>query len=460
MTTTPKRLMIIGLDCAAPEILFDDMKGELPVLNRLMERGVYGPLESCDPPITVPAWTCMMSSKDPGTLGFYGFRNRKDHSYDGLTFATAEKVKEDRVWDILSRAGKHVVVLGVPQTFPPSRVNGEMIGCFLSPSTESRYTFPEELRDEIKQVVGEYMVDVPNFRTDQKDRILRDINEMTRRRFQLARHLRDSRPWDFFMMVEMGPDRLHHGFWRYYDPKHPDYVPGTDYERAFRDYYRYLDSEIGSLIETLDDETALMVVSDHGAQSMYGGIQVNEWLIREGYLTLKDPGASGPVKPDMIDWSRTRVWGDGGYYSRIFLNVRGREPEGIVEPEAVEALRDELIAKLEALGDENGDPIGTRVFRPERLYHAVNGVPPDLICYFGNLTWRSIGSVGDGRVHVRENDTGPDDANHAKFGIYIFDGPGMPQSPPYGARLFDIAPTVLAALGQPVPEDMQGRSLV
>jgi predicted AlkP superfamily phosphohydrolase/phosphomutase len=425
-----------------------------------MERGVYGPLESCDPPITVPAWTCMMSSKDPGTLGFYGFRNRKDHSYDGLTFATAEKVKEDRVWDILSRAGKHVVVLGVPQTFPPSRVNGEMIGCFLSPSTESRYTFPEELRDEIKQVVGEYMVDVPNFRTDQKDRILRDINEMTRRRFQLARHLRDSRPWDFFMMVEMGPDRLHHGFWRYYDPKHPDYVPGTDYERAFRDYYRYLDSEIGSLIETLDDETALMVVSDHGAQSMYGGIQVNEWLIREGYLTLKDPGASGPVKPDMIDWARTRVWGDGGYYSRIFLNVRGREPEGIVEPEAVEALRDELIAKLEALGDENGDPIGTRVFRPEGLYHAVNGVPPDLICYFGNLTWRSIGSVGDGRVHVRENDTGPDDANHAKFGIYIFDGPGMPQSPPHGARLFDIAPTVLAALGQPVPEDMQGRSLV
>ncbi|HEY0389724.1 MAG TPA: alkaline phosphatase family protein [Gaiellales bacterium] len=458
--SSAKRLMIIGLDCAAPEILFDDMKGELPVLNRLMEQGVYGPLESCDPPITVPAWSCMMSSKDPGTLGFYGFRNRKDHSYDGMTFATAEKVKEDRVWDILSRAGKHVVVLGVPQTFPPSRVNGEMIGCFLSPSTESRYTFPEELRDEIRDVVGEYMVDVPNFRTDQKDRILRDINEMTRRRFQLARHLRDSRPWDFFMMVEMGPDRLHHGFWRYYDPKHPDYVPGTPYETAFRDYYRYLDGEIGSLIEGLDDDTALMVVSDHGAQSMYGGIQVNEWLVREGYLTLHDPDATGPVKPDMIDWSRTRVWGDGGYYSRIFLNVRGREPEGIVDPAGVEPLRDELIGKLEALGDEHGTPIGTRVFRPEQLYHHVNGVPPDLICYFGNLTWRAIGSVGDGRVHVRENDTGPDDANHAKFGIYIFDGPGMPQTPPSGAQLFDIAPTALALLGHPVPADMQGRSLI
>jgi predicted AlkP superfamily phosphohydrolase/phosphomutase len=458
--SNPKRLMIIGLDCAAPEILFDDMKGELPVLGRLMEQGVFGSLESCDPPITVPAWSCMMSSKDPGTLGFYGFRNRKDHSYDGLTFATAEKVKDDRVWDILSRAGKHVVVLGVPQTFPPRAVNGEMIGCFLSPSTESKYTYPEELRDEIKQVVGEYMVDVPNFRTDQKDRILRDINEMTKRRFQLARHLRDTRPWDFFMMVEMGPDRLHHGFWRYYDPKHPDYRPGNPYEAAFRDYYRYLDSEIGSLIEGLGDDTALMVVSDHGAQAMFGGIQVNEWLMHEGYLKLLDPAAKGPVKPDMIDWAATRVWGDGGYYSRIFLNVRGREPQGLVEPSQVEPLRDELIAKLEALGDEQGNPIGTRVFRPEQLYHQVNGVPPDLICYFGNLTWRAIGTVGDGRIHVRENDTGPDDANHAKFGIYIFDGPGMPQTPPLGARLFDIAPTVLRLLDQPVPSDMQGRSLV
>src|SRR5947209_18308585 len=122
--SNPKRLMIIGLDCAAPEILFDDMKGELPVLGRLMEQGVYGPLESCDPPITVPAWSCMMSSKDPGTLGFYGFRNRKDHSYDGLTFATAEKMKEDSVRDILSRAGQAVVVRGGPQPSPPTAGHG------------------------------------------------------------------------------------------------------------------------------------------------------------------------------------------------------------------------------------------------------------------------------------------------------------------------------------------------
>jgi len=453
--------MIIGLDCADPRIVFEDMRDELPVIKGLMERGVWGELRSCDPPITVPAWSCMMSSKDPGTLGFYGFRNRKDHSYDGLTFATAEKVKEDRLWDILGRSGRHVVALGVPQTFPPRQVNGEMVGCFLSPSTESGYTYPPALKDEIKDVVGEYMVDVPNFRTDEKERIMRDIREMTKRRFQLARHLRDSRDWDFLMLVEMGTDRLHHGFWRYYDHGHPDYQPGTRWEMEFRDYYRYVDEEIGRLIEPLDDDTAVLVVSDHGAQTMVGGIQVNEWLIREGYLTLaQQPDGTIPIGKAAIDWSRTKAWADGGYYSRVFLNVRGREPEGIVEPGEVEALRDELIAGLEALGDEQGRPIGTRVHKPEDLYDQVNGVAPDLICYFGDLTWRSIGSLGDGAIHTRENDTGPDDANHAPLGIYVMAGPGMPTEPPGRASLYDVAPTVLTAMGLPVPGDMRGRSLV
>jgi predicted AlkP superfamily phosphohydrolase/phosphomutase len=453
--------MIIGLDCAAPRILFDDMRSELPVISGLMERGVWGELESCDPPITVPAWSCMMSSKDPGTLGFYGFRNRKDHSYDGMTFATNEKMKHDRVWDILSRDGRHVVVLGVPMTFPPRQVNGEMVSCFLAPSIESRYTYPEELRDEIAETVGEYMVDVPNFRTDEKERIMRDIKEMTRRRFALARHLRDTRDWDFLMMVEMGTDRLHHGFWRFYDHDHPDYQPGTRWEEEFRAYYRSVDAEIGQLIEGLDDDTAVLVVSDHGAQSMVGGIQVNEWLQREGYLRLAEqPDGVIPIGQATIDWPNTRVWADGGYYSRIFLNVRGREPEGTVDPADYEALRDELIAKLEALGDEQCNPIGTRVFRPQELYHEVNGVAPDLICYFGNLTWRSIGSLGDGRIQVRENDTGPDDANHAKMGVYVMAGPGMPTAAPERATLFDIAPTVLTAMGYQVPADMQGRSLV
>ncbi len=458
--STARRVMIIGLDCAPPEIVFDDMRAELPVISGLMDRGAWGNLESSDPPITVPAWSCMMSSKDPGALGFYGFRNRADHSYDGMVFATSDRVKDDRLWDILSRAGKHCTVMSVPMTYPPPNVNGELISCFLAPSTKSRYTSPPELHTEISEVVGEYMFDVPNFRTDDRDRVMADIIEMTRRRFKLARHFRDTRPWEFLMLVEMGTDRLHHCFWRFYDKNHPDYVPGNPYEQAFRDYYKMVDAEIGELIEGLGDDTAVIVVSDHGAQTMFGGIQINEWLMQNGYLTLIDPPTeSTPISRCQIDWDKTRVWADGGYYSRVFLNIAGREPRGIVQPDQVDPLLDELIAKLEALGDEQGMPIGTRVFRPGDLYKVANNVPPDLIVYFGNLTWRSIGSVGDGRIHVRENDTGPDDANHAKNGMVILTGPGMPATLPADAKLYDIAPTVLTAYGLPVPADMRGRPL-
>ena len=109
--STAKKLMVVGLDCVPPEIVFDDMRDELPVLSGLMDRGAWGRLESCDPPITVPAWTSMMSSKDPGTLGYYGFRNRKPTTRTrGSTFATSDKVRVDRLWDMLGRAGKHVVL--------------------------------------------------------------------------------------------------------------------------------------------------------------------------------------------------------------------------------------------------------------------------------------------------------------------------------------------------------------
>ena len=84
-----KRVLVIGWDCAAPELVFDAFKDDMPNTHRLMAQGTYGELESTIPPITVPAWMCMMTSRDPGELGIYGFRNRKDYSYDALTIANA-----------------------------------------------------------------------------------------------------------------------------------------------------------------------------------------------------------------------------------------------------------------------------------------------------------------------------------------------------------------------------------
>jgi predicted AlkP superfamily phosphohydrolase/phosphomutase len=454
--------MIIGLDCAEPSLVLDRWRTELPNLASLMERGVSGRLTSVIPPITVPAWSCMMASRTPGDLGVYGFRNRSDHSYDALFIANSTSIREPRLWDLATRAGKPSIVLGVPGTFPPRPLNGVMVSCFLTPSTESQYTFPPLLKREVEEVVGEYLFDCTNFRTEDKDDLLRQVYTMTDRRFALADHLLRTKPWELFVMVEMGPDRMHHGFWKDMDPEHRKHVPGTPYERAILDYHRHLDGLVGKLLEHADDETVVLVVSDHGAKRMDGGIRVNEWLRREGLLaTASDPAEPTTLQEAGIDWSRTTAWGEGGYYSRVFMNVRGREPEGIVSPERYEEVRDDLARRLAAIPDDRGNPMGTHVYKPEDVYEQVSGVAPDLIVLFGDLLWRSVGTVGgeDG-VHTFENDTGPDDANHAQDGLFIASGPGIARGRTIAAHLLDIGPTVAELLGIDPPAAMRGRSLV
>ncbi|MDP2727601.1 MAG: alkaline phosphatase family protein, partial [Dehalococcoidia bacterium] len=280
--TAVKRVLVIGLDCLAPQLVFDQWRDDLPNLRGLMENGVWGELESTIPPITVPAWASMMTSKDPGRLGVYGFHNRANYSYESMSIANSRSITEDAVWDILSRAGKKVVMVGVPPSYPPKPVNGCMVGCFLTPSAKSPYTYPPELKEEIASAVGDYMVDVDDFRTEDKADLLRRIYQMTEKRFSLVKYLMREKEWDFLMMVEIGVDRMHHGFWKYFDPKHPKHEPGSPLQDAIKDYYGYLDGQIGDLLALTDGDTAVLVVSDHGAKSMQGGICINEWLMQEG----------------------------------------------------------------------------------------------------------------------------------------------------------------------------------
>lgn len=422
---------------------------------------------SSTPAITVPAWSSMTSGKDPGVLGFYGFRNRLDYSYDNRYIATAAVVKEKRVWELLSEAGKQCIVVGVPQTYPVRPLNGCLISSFLTPTTTNpriQWTHPASLRAEIEKLLAPeaYDVDVPQFRTDDKAFLLKQIYDMTRKRFEVLRYLLDNKPWDFFMFVEMGVDRIHHGLWAHHDPTHRRHDPDSPFVNAIKDYYIYLDQEIGTLLERLPTGTHVIVVSDHGVKPMQGGVCINEWLRREGYLTLFDepsPRYLSSFEKVEVDWSQTMAWGDGGYYGRIFLNVQGREPNGVIPRGEYEKVRDQLAEAIAAIPDPGGKPMGTVVFKPEEIYRKVNNVAPDLIVYFGNLSWRSVGSFGHGDIYTLENDTGPDDANHAENGIWIYsriggtlDGRQLPNT-----QLMDFAPTVLDLFGLPIPADIQGR---
>jgi predicted AlkP superfamily phosphohydrolase/phosphomutase len=455
------KFLVIGLDCGAPEIAFSHP--DMPNLRRLMQSGCYGRLESIVPPITVPAWMCMSTSQDPGTLGVYGFRNRTSYDYDKLGIVNSTSITAPAIWDCLAADHRRSIVVGVPPAFPPRPINGASVGCFLTPDSATMdFTHPASLSDEIRRLVGDYPVDVKNFRTDKKDWLKSQIDDMTRKHFEVVRHLMTTREWDYFQFVEIGLDRIQHGFWKHHDPQHRQYVPGSPYSDVIMTYYAGLDREIGTLLDLIDDETAVLVVSDHGAQRLDGGFCVNEWLCREGDLVLHErPSRPTPLMSSNVDWTRTRVWSEGGYYARVFFNVEGREPSGVIDPDRYEDTIQEMTARLEGLKDDRGQPMGTKVFRPRTTYRNVRNIAPDLIVHFGDLYWRSIGGVGYPELHIQENDTGPDDCNHAQFGMFVLTAPGLAlRGEINGMHLLDVAPTLLELAGCDVPPHMQGRSIL
>jgi predicted AlkP superfamily phosphohydrolase/phosphomutase len=376
-----------------------------------------------------------------------------------MVTANGTAIREPRVWDVLSRHGKRCVVLGVPQTYPPKPLNGCMVADFLAPDSKADYTYPKALKRELERALGEYVLDVRDFRTVDKASLITRIHTLMENRFAAARWLMANRPWDFFMMVEMGMDRLHHGFWKYCDPEHPKYEPGNPFEGMFLEYYRAVDTRIGELLTMAGDDTAVMVVSDHGAKALHGGVCVNQWLVDRGYLVLRNaPREAARIEDCEIDWSRTRAWAAGGYYARVFLNVKGREPSGAVKPSDCEALLSEIAEGLSRIEGPDGKGRRNQVLRAEAIYERTEGVPPDLLVYFGELHWRAVGKVGVKSLFTEENDTGPDDANHDMMGIFILNAPEVLSGKELTkARLLDISPTILRLLQVPIPADLRGQ---
>ena len=453
-----RRMMVIGLDCAAPRLVFDRYRDAMPNLSALMERGTWGPLRSSEPPITVPAWTCMVSGRDAGELGLYGFRNRVPGE-TGLRLANGGDVRVKRVWDWLGEHGHRVASLFVPLTSPPTPVRGQMVSGFMWPGNDAPWCFPRGLEAELVDRFGSYRADVENFRADDLDRIYQDIVLMTEQHVEIAEHVWKEKQPDFMMTVEIGVDRFHHAFWRHIDPEHPRHESSNPWKHLGREYYQLLDTHIGRLCALADEETAVMVVSDHGARAMHGGFCINEWLIREGYLTLREPPATAaPLDHAQVDWSRTTAWAEGGYYARVFLNVAGREPDGTVAPADLRTLRDKLCSGLANASDDAGIHIPTSVRIPEEHYRQARGFPPDLMVYFDDLRLRAIGSIGGHRIVALENDTGPDSCNHDWDGIFVMSGGGtVGLGRVEGAEIGDVAPTILGAFEIPRPPEILGR---
>src|SRR5580693_4484394 len=449
MPNASERVLILGLDSVPPELLFDRFRPMMPNLQKLLQRCKWGTLRACDPPITVPSWAVMFTGMDPGTLGIYGFRHRRPRTYWDTYSPSPQMLPHPPVWEVLTRLGKRCAVIGMPPGYPAPKINGVYISDFLTPEKAKDWVHPASLAPEVLSVAGGYEFDV-TFRADDRDRIGAELFAMTRKRWAVARHFWQKEKWDFFALHEIGPDRLHHTFWKYFDEKHPRYEKHPAFAKLVDDYYVLIDEEIGRFMEHVPEEVVVLILSDHGSQGMDGCFCINEWLIQKGYLKLKGPApARGTaIEKLSVDWAKTTAWGAGGYYARLFFNVKGREPEGIVPAAQIPALTEKIRKELALVARPDGAMLQPDIRIPAKIYKEVRGDAPDLMIYFGNLKWRSAGTLGHGSLFLQENDTGPDDSVHSFDGIVVLADPTKPApvhlAPQSG---IDIGATVLKIMG-------------
>ena len=450
------RVLVVGLDCVPPRLAFERYRRYMPNLSRLMDRGTWGPLQTTVPPITVPAWACLLSGYDPGELGLYGFRNRIRGSYQ-LELAHSGQLARPMLWERL-HPEQRVCCLFVPPSFPPRPGGAELVSCFLTPDADSVHTHPPRLAAELSGLFGPYLPDVEDYRTDDRARLLAELYACGTQHFAIACHMARTRRPDLTVMVEIGPDRFHHGFWADIDPAHPRHDPSGPYRDVGIEYYSFLDRQLGLLLEAAGPDVNVLVISDHGARPLHGCVHINEWLIQHGYLALKRyPRELTPWSALEVDWSRTRAFGEGGYYSRVMLNIAGREPQGIVPASDASALCEELAERLRAQTGPDQRQLEQRVLRPEECYRAQNGLPPDLMVFWDDLNYRSSGAVGGATLFSPTNDTGPDACNHDWHGIFALAGPDVTARGALCAvHHEDIAVTVLSLLGH-AADDLLGR---
>jgi predicted AlkP superfamily phosphohydrolase/phosphomutase len=455
-----KRLLIIGLDGLDPTLVTRWLD-QLPTLRRLCESGLHGTLRSCLPPSLIPAWSCAASGRDPGTLGLYGPRLRRDWDYEELGHANNLEMRHPRLWEHVARAGDPFVLVGVPQTFPIIRPpRGVVVTGPLTPNLACPHTHPPELADELLEACGPYAFDVEDAAILDPEDALDQVRCMTARRFAAARHLLQSRLWRLFWLVDTGCWRAFEAAGMYCDERHVAYEPHSSFGEAVLDFYRFVDGQLAELLETVARPPAnVWVVSVSGVRPARGTLWLNEWLRQSGYLTLREtPPAAVPFELTDVDWSQTRAWAEGGECGRIFINRAGREPAGVVPDEQFGPLCAELCERLAALTDADGRPLGVQARQAGAVYAGSRGILPDLLVHVGDVDAHVAGGVGGLAAWTADCEPPTGGVIRSLDGFHVLSGPDCPIGQ-RDASLYDLVPTAIDLMKLHSSHSGSGRSL-
>ncbi len=504
---TSKRVLVIGLDAATLDVIEPwAAAGHLPNFQRLLEEGSCGWLKSTIPALSPPAWTSFMTGVNPGKHGVFDFLKRRPGSYD-LQPVRNHLPSLGTVFAWASRYGRRVGVLNVPMTYPPEPVNGFMVSGLGAPD-DADYAYPPGLADELRAKgyrINTQVVYAPG----REEAFIQEVMETTNRRAEVALELMQREAWDFFTVVFRNLDGVFAHFWALMDETHPQHDPvlAERYGDVILRYHQLLDRHLGNFLEATGNDTVVLVMSDHGSGPLYKEVYLNVWLQHQGFQALRTgigpttgvrallrragltrenltrlmgwhnvnrlkervpdllkaliPRAT-PDITDVVDWSRTRAY-SFGYIGQIYINLKGREPQGIVAPGAeYRAVVDEIVARLWELEDpETGERVVDAIYLKDEIYHGphadegpdINVIMRDM-SYISHLGLEFTGEAVFGPAVNYETGT------HRLYGMLMVWGPGVRRGGRIdGAEIIDLAPTILHLLDVPVPEDVDGRVL-
>ncbi len=492
-----RKVVILGVDGADFQYYRRWIeKGLTPNFARLAERGRIGVLQSTYPPVTAPAWISMMTGEQPGSHGIVGFAAPSEGEYTRKV-VNSGSIRSPLLWEVAGDQGADCLVVNVPLTYPLRPLNGTMVSGMLTPEGAG-FTYPPEYLPELQLLQPDYRIDLAwqDYRFRGHD-LVRDQKAMTKARAELCIKMMKSKPWDFFMVVFTGTDRLQHCLHDHVVQIDDDAaVRDDDLTAAVRDYFVSLDGHIGDIMETAGEDTHFLVISDHGFGPLDQSIYFNKWLAEEGLLSLRPKGSGSSLKSwkkamnavgirrstltgigrkvglgkaidekvqklnpfvGGIEWEKTRVF----YYptNGFYVNLKGRDMFGTVEPgDDFEATRDDLIARLEAIKDpRTGERLSPIVKRREELFAGKSlDKLPDVFVEFLDQPYDAFMQDYDVPDVFQKSDWS--DGTHRRNGLYIGAGPGLASGGDVeGLEIFDIAPNVLHLMGFPIPEHMDGR---
>lgn len=482
------KVAVIGLDGASLTLIRPLVEqGVMPNLGELMQGGCSGILKSTTPPYTPPAWSSFYTGVNPGKHGIFGFTWFNPET-GKRELSNSRVMGCKKLWQILNDHGLKTGLINLPLTYPPEAVDGYMVTGMMTPENSKNFTYPESIAADLGSMQEEYIVDlpvIPNVDAKNTD-VVKILREVLRGRRAACLKLLDEQPCDFWMAVFVTPDRLQHVYWKYLDPSSGLYE--TSRAEQFRgeiiECYRALDDTIGDIVSMLGNECQIFVMSDHGFCNLKREFFLNNWLAQEGFLKVgtssklalrggkilrssllsKFFASSMGAKVREQGISRAMDWPRTSAYSHeqgLFLNLKGREEKGIVSPgEEFTEIRQKIAERLRNFVDpETGNRIVDSVTFKEDIYQGdYLNVAPDLVpvmedyaCYLNN---------GLLETELLVDCSATPAGIHHPDGVLAAWGSNITRNQSIeNAEIIDVAPTILHALGLPVPEHMDGKVL-